>query len=57
VNDLSPRARAILEAVEREISTRSTPPPPPASRALRADRSLLTALDGLLPARSSRRRR
>ena len=40
---LSPRARAILEAVEREIAAR-TPPPPP-SRGLRLDSTLVTALE------------
>ena len=43
--DLSPRARSILAAVEREIAARQAAPPAPPDRPLRIDPSLLTALE------------
>ena len=42
---LSPRARAILEAVEQEIAARTSAEPPPPVVPLRLDTTLLSALE------------
>ena len=42
---ISPRARAILAAVEREVAARQARPPAPEPRPLRLDVTLMTALE------------